>query len=210
VEAGYSSESDALQPRSPYAAAKAASEMLVGAYRATFGLDTVTTRGANTYGPRQHPEKLLPLFITNAIEGQPLPLYGDGLQRRDWLFVDDHADAVSHVLDHGAAGATYNVPGGDERTNRSVTEALLGRLDRPWSLVRQVADRPGHDRRYAMSGELMADLGWHPRTAFADGLDLTVRWYEENRDWWRRRKDGEWDDYYTRQYGRRLAESTPA
>lgn len=210
VETGSSAEDDPLQPRSPYAAAKAAGEMLVGAYRATYGLDTVTTRGANTYGPRQHPEKLLPLFITNAIEGQPLPLYGDGLQRRDWLFVDDHADAVSHVLDHGASGAIYNVPGGDERTNRWVTKALLRRLERPWSLVRQVADRPGHDRRYAMSGRLIEDLGWRPRTAFEDGLDLTIRWYEENRAWWRGRKDGDWDEYYIRQYGRRLAESTPA
>jgi dTDP-glucose 4,6-dehydratase len=210
VERGFCSEDWPLAPRSPYSAAKAAGDLLVAAYHATYGVDAVTTRGGNTYGPRQHPEKLLPLFISNAIDGAPLPLYGDGLQRRDWLFVDDHADAVGHVLDRGAAGATYNVAAGQERTNRAVTEAILRHLDRPWSLVRTVADRPGHDRRYAMDGGRLAALGWRPGVPFDDGLARTVAWYVENAEWWRARKDPSWDDYYARQYGRRLAESTPA
>lgn len=210
VEEGFSSEDAAMEPRSPYAAAKAAADLLVAAYVTTFDLDAVTTRGANTYGPRQHPEKLVPLFISNAIDQQPLPLYGDGLQRRDWLFVDDHADAVSFVFDHGLAGQVYNVPGGQERTNRAVTEAILGRLERPWSLVRQVADRPGHDRRYAMSGTRLESLGWRPTVTFEDGMARTIDWYEQNQEWWRQRKDADWNDYYARQYERRLAESTPA
>ncbi len=131
----------------------------------TYGLDAVVTRGSNTYGPYHHPEKLIPLFITNAIDDQPLPLYGDGLQRRDWLYVADHAGAIGHVLDHGVAGETYNVPGDNERTNRDVVAHSLERLGKPWSLVRQVEDRPGHDRRYAMDGSKLAALGWRNQVA---------------------------------------------
>ncbi|MDQ3448382.1 MAG: dTDP-glucose 4,6-dehydratase [Chloroflexota bacterium] len=210
VEEGLSSEDAAMEPRSPYAAAKAAADLLVAAYGTTFGLDAVTTRGANTYGPRQHPEKLVPLFISNAMDHQPLPLYGDGLQRRDWLFVDDHADAVSFVFDHGLSGLVYNVPGGQERTNRAVTETILERLERPWSLVRQVADRLGHDRRYAISGARLESLGWRPTVSFEDGMARTIDWYERNQDWWRERKGADWNDYYARQYEQRLAGSTPA
>jgi len=189
---------------------RAAGELLVGAYEATYGLDTVITRGSNTYGPYQHPEKVVALFVTNALEDQPLPLYGDGLQRRDWLFVDDHADAVGFVLDHGLAGATYNVPAGQERTNREVTAAILAALDRPWSLVRSVPDRPGHDRRYAMDGSRLAELGWRPRVAFEEGIQLTIGWFRDNDAWWRAIKSGEWVDYYERQYGERLARSVEA
>jgi dTDP-glucose 4,6-dehydratase len=210
VEQGLSRESDALRPRSPYSAAKAAGELLVHSYRETFGLDGVVTRGANTYGPRQHPEKLVPLFITNAIDDQPLPLYGDGLQRRDWLYVDDHADAVGFVLDRGRAGEAYNVPAGEERTNREVVEALLARLGKPWSLVRSVPDRPGHDRRYAMDGGRLAELGWRPQKRFAEGIEGTVDWYVSHDDWWRRTRSADWADYYERQYGQRLRESVEA
>ncbi|HET7168164.1 MAG TPA: dTDP-glucose 4,6-dehydratase [Candidatus Limnocylindrales bacterium] len=204
IETGHAREGDPLAPRSPYAAAKAAGELLVGSYVVTHGLDAVVTRGSNTYGPYHHPEKLIPLFVTNAIDDRPLPLYGDGLQRRDWLYVDDHAAGIDFVLRHGASGQTYNVPGGVEMTNRDTVRLLLERLDKPWSLVRHVEDRPGHDRRYAMDGSRIAALGWHPRVAFEDGLARTVDWFVANEAWWRAARSGDWDAYYERQYGARL------
>ena len=204
VEEGASHEDDALAPRSPYAAAKAAGEMLVRSYIVTHGLDAVVTRGSNTYGPYHHPEKLIPLFVTNAIDDLPLPLYGDGLQRRDWLYVGDHAGAIDHVLRHGTAGETYNVPGGVEMANRDTVRLLLERLGKPWSLVRHVEDRPGHDRRYAMDGSKIAALGWRPRTSFEEGLAATVEWFVANEPWWRAARSGDWDSYYERQYGSRL------
>jgi dTDP-glucose 4,6-dehydratase len=210
VATGLSTEDGALSPRSPYSAAKAAGELLVGSYVVTHGIDALVTRGSNTYGPYQHPEKLIPLFITNAIDDKDLPLYGDGLQRRDWLYVADHAGAIDHVLRHGVTGETYNVPGSVEMTNREVVTALLGRLDKPWSLVRTVADRPGHDRRYAMDGTKLAALGWRNRTAFEDGIAETVDWFVANAGWWRAARSGDWDAYYARQYGSRLAGSTAA
>ena len=210
VEDGYSVETDALAPRSPYAAAKAAGELLVRAYNVTHGLDAVITRGANTYGPHQHPEKVVPLFITNALDDQPLPLYGDGRQQRDWLYVDDHADAVGYVLDHGAGGEAYNVPGMGLRTNRELTAAILERLGKPWSLVRSVPDRPGHDIRYAMDGAKLAALGWRPVVTVERGLAETIEWFRTNEAWWREAKSGDWVAYYERQYGRRLAESVEA
>lgn len=214
VPAGLSVEADGLAPRSPYAAAKAAGELLCRAYGETHGLDMVLTRGANTYGPYQFPEKIVPLFVTNALDDQPLPLYGDGLQQRDWLYVDDHADAVGFVLDRGRSGEAYNVPGtvpeARPLTNRAVTEAILAALDKPWSLVRSVPDRPGHDRRYAMSGEKLAALGWAPAVPFAEGLPRTVAWYRDHAGWWRAIRDGDFDAYYERQYGKRLAESVEA
>ena len=210
VPSGRSSEDDALAPRSPYSAAKAAGELLVRSYVVTHDIDAVVTRGSNTYGPYQHPEKLIPLFITNAIDDQPLPLYGDGLQRRDWLFVSDHAGAIEHVLRHGTSGETYNLPGSVELTNREVVAALLARLGKPWSLVRTVADRPGHDRRYAMDGSKLAALGWRNRVPFDEGIVTTVDWFTANDTWWRGVRSGEWDAYYARQYGARLAGSTAA
>ena len=204
VEDGYSREDDPLRPRSPYAAAKAAGELLVRSYVVTHGVDAVVTRGSNTYGPYHHPEKLIPLFVTNAIDDQPLPLYGDGLQRRDWLYVADHASAVDHVLRNGISGETYNIPGGVEMANRDVVRLLLDRLGKPWSLVRHVEDRPGHDRRYAMDGSRIADLGWRARMSFEDGLAETVDWFVANEAWWRAARSGDWDAYYERQYGSRL------
>jgi dTDP-glucose 4,6-dehydratase len=208
VDAGFSREEDALAPRSPYAAAKASGEMLVRSYVVTHGLDAVVTRGSNTYGPYHHPEKLIPLFVTNALDDLPLPLYGDGLQRRDWLYVADHADAIDHVLRHGAPGETYNIPGGAEMANRDTAALLLERLGKPWSLVRHVEDRPGHDRRYAMDGSKLAALGWRPRTSFEDGLAATIDWFRANEAWWRAARSGDWDAYYERQYGARLRSAT--
>jgi dTDP-glucose 4,6-dehydratase len=210
VERGLAVESDPLAPRSPYAAAKAAGDLLARAYHATYDVDVVVTRGSNTYGPFQHPEKLIPLFVTNALEDLPLPLYGDGLQRRDWLHVADHAGAVAHVLARGVAGEVYNLPGSVELGNRELVARLLALLGKPWSLVRSVADRPGHDRRYAMDGSRLAALGWINRVAIDAGLATTVDWYRENRDWWRAVRGGDWDAYYARQYGERLATSSAA
>jgi len=205
VPEGSSTETDRLDPRSPYSAAKAAGELLVGSYVVTHGVDAVVTRGSNTYGPFHHPEKLIPLFVTNAIDDLPLPLYGDGLQRRDWLYVSDHAGAIDHVLRHGRSGETYNVPGSAEMTNRDVVAALLDRLGKPWTLVRSVPDRPGHDRRYALDGSKLAATGWRNRTSFEDGLAATIDWFRDNESWWRAARSGDWDAYYERQYGTRLA-----
>ena len=210
IPAGRSVETDALAPRSPYAAAKASSELLVRAYRTTFGLDTVITRGSNTYGPRQHPEKLVPLFVTNALAGEPLPMYGDGLQVRDWLHVSDHAAGIEFVLRHGQPGEAYNVAGGTELTNREVIGRLLEATDRDWALVRTVPDRPGHDRRYAMDGSKLRSLGWAPAVPFDDGLPATVAWYRDNPDWVTAAKGGDWAAYYERQYAHRLARGTAA
>jgi dTDP-glucose 4,6-dehydratase len=210
VETGESREDDRLEPRSPYSSAKAGGELLARSYFVTYGLDLVITRGSNTYGPYHHPEKLIPLFVTNAIDDQQLPLYGDGLQRRDWLYVADHAGAIGHVLEHGVSGETYNVAGNNERTNRDVVTTLLRHLGKPWSLVRQVEDRPGHDRRYAMDSSKLAALGWTNKIPFEAGLPATVDWYLQNQDWWRAIKSGEWKDYYQRQYGARLAGSREA
>ncbi len=210
VEEGSSREGDRLAPRSPYAAAKAAGELLVRSYVVTHALDAVVTRGSNTYGPYHHPEKLIPLFVTNAIDDLPLPMYGDGLQIRDWLHVADHAAGIEHVLRHGRAGETYNLAGGTELPNREVVQRILERLGKPWSLVRSVPDRPGHDRRYAMDGSKAAALGWRPTVGFDAGLAATVDWYLANEAWWRAVKSGDWDAYYERQYGDRLARSLAA
>ena len=202
---GRSVETDALAPRSPYAAAKASSELLVRSSVITFGLDAVITRGSNTYGPHQHPEKLIPLFVTNALAGEPLPMYGDGMQVRDWLHVSDHAAGIEFVLRHGVTGEAYNLPGGTELPNREVIGRLLEATGGDWSLVRTVPDRPGHDRRYAMDGSKLRALGWAPRVAFEEGLRETVDWYRDNPEWVASARSGDWDSYYARQYGDRLA-----
>ena len=205
IDEGHVKEDAPLAPRSPYSAAKAAGDHLVRSYHVTYGLDVLITRGSNTYGPYQHPEKLIPLFITNAIDDRELPLYGDGMQRRDWLYVADHAGAIEHILRNGVRGEIYNVPGSRELPNREVVKQLLERLGKPWSLVKHVEDRPGHDRRYAMDGTKLAALGWRNRTDFEAGLAQTVDWFELNEPWWRSIRSGDWDAYYERQYGARLA-----
>jgi dTDP-glucose 4,6-dehydratase len=198
-------EEDPLRPSSPYAASKAGGDLQVLAYARTYGLDVVVTRGANTYGPFQYPEKLIPLFVTNALDGEPLPVYGDGRQRREWLHAEDHAAAIERALREGEAGALYNI-GGEERENLDVTSRILELTGASEELVRHVEDRPGHDRRYSVDDSRMRDLGWARGYAFEDGLAATVAWYRERRDWWEPIKSGEYAAYYKEQYARRLGE----
>jgi dTDP-glucose 4,6-dehydratase len=205
VPEGSATEDDPVKPRSPYAASKAGADLLVRAYHTTHGLPAMITRASNNYGPYQYPEKVIPLFVTNAIDDQPLPLYGDGLQVRDWLYVLDHCDAIAHILEHGVPGDTYNVGGDRELTNLELTRAILALLDKPISLVQSVPDRPGHDRRYSISSTKLHALGWRPAKPFEDGLAATVDWYLAHEDWWRPLKSGEYLDYYRRQYADRLA-----
>jgi dTDP-glucose 4,6-dehydratase len=207
---GSSRETDPLNPSSPYSAAKAAGELLVPAYVRTFGVNASTTRGSNTYGPNQYPEKVIPLFVTNALDGEPLPLYGDGRQVRDWLFVEDHCAGVELVLREGEPGQAYNVGGGDERENIHVAGRILELTGADPSLLRRVDDRPGHDRRYSLDTTKLRSLGWRPQVDFDEGLRRTVDWYRENRAWWEPIKSGEFREYYERQYGERLSTSSPA
>lgn len=179
-------ESDPLQPSSPYAATKAAGDHLARAYHVTYGLPTIVLRPSNTFGPCQFPEKLIPLFLTNALEGKTIPVFGDGLNVRDWLYVEDHCRAVETALLKGRSGSVYNVGGGVELTNIEVARRILAALDAPQDLIQFVPDRPGHDRRYAMDSGLIRALGWEPETPFAEGLKRTVRWYASNRSWWRK------------------------
>jgi dTDP-glucose 4,6-dehydratase len=208
IPEGFFKEGDPLQPNSPYSASKAGGEMMVRAYHVTYGLHTTVTRGSNTYGPYQYPEKVLPLFITEAIDNRPLPVYGDGMQVRDWLYVDDHASAIDLVLHEGRPGEIYNVGGENERHNIEITRLILKLLDKPESLIRFVADRPGHDRRYALACDKIKALGWQPSSDLETLMEKTVRWYEQNEWWWRKIKTGEYLEYYKRQYGQRLADAT--
>jgi len=204
VEHGASSESDPIRPRSPYAASKAGGDLQALAYQTTFGTPVLITRGSNTYGPYQYPEKLIPLFVTNLLENEQVPVYGDGLQVRDWLYVDDHARGIAHVLEHGVCGEVYNLGGGNSRTNLEITKELLRLTGRDWDAsVRHVTDRPGHDRRYALDATKARALGWSPRVDFANGLAETVAWYRAREDWWRPIKSGDFRDYYRRQYALR-------
>jgi dTDP-glucose 4,6-dehydratase len=199
-----SHEGDPLRPSSPYAASKAGGDLQVLAYVRTYGLDASITRGSNTYGPNQYPEKLVPLFVTNALDGLPLPVYGDGRQVRDWLHVDDHCAAIELVLRTGAAGEIYNIGGGHEVENLEVTHRILELTEADPSLVRHVEDRPGHDRRYSLDSSKLTALGWRPERDFASGLAETVDWYRANRAWWEPIKSGEYLAYYRRQYADRL------
>jgi dTDP-glucose 4,6-dehydratase len=201
---GSSSEADPLRPSSPYSATKAGGDLLVLGYVRTHGVNASITRGANTYGPNQYPEKFLPLFITNALEGAPLPVYGDGQQRREWLHVDDHCAAIERVLESGAPGEVYNV-GGDERENLEMVRRILDLTGADESLVRHVTDRPGHDRRYSIDDSKLRGLGWKPQIALEDGLAATFAWYRDNRAWWEPIKSGEYRAYYEQQYAERLA-----
>jgi len=205
IPTGYFKEGDTLEPNSPYSASKAGGELMVRAYQVTYGLHTTVTRGSNTYGPYQYPEKLAPLFITEAIDNRPLPVYGDGMQVRDWLHVDDHARAIDLVLHQGAPGELYNVGGENEQHNLDVIRLLLRIMDKPESLLRYVQDRPGHDRRYALDCAKIKALGWQPRKDFEGALAETVRWYQQNEWWWRKLKNGEYMEYYKQQYAARLS-----
>jgi dTDP-glucose 4,6-dehydratase len=203
-EGASSGEDDPLRPSSPYSASKAGGDLQVLAAVRTFGVDACITRGANTYGPNQYPEKLIPLFVTNALDGEPLPVYGDGRQRREWLHVEDHCSAVELVLRAGGGGEVYNI-GGEERENLDVTARILELTGASGDLVRLVEDRPGHDRRYALDDSKLRALGWSPAHALsATGLAETVEWYRDNRAWWEPIKSGAYREYYERQYAARL------
>jgi dTDP-glucose 4,6-dehydratase len=194
-----------LRPSSPYSASKSGGDMQVLAYVRTYGTDALITRGANTYGPRQYPEKFLPLFITNAFEGKHLPVYGDGRQSREWLHVEDHCAAIEIALRKGGAGEVYNV-GGQERENMEVVRRILDLTGGSPDLVRHVEDRPGHDRRYSVDSTKLQSLGWAPQHSFdSGGLAETVEWYRENREWWEPIKSGDYQRYYEQQYAARLA-----
>jgi dTDP-glucose 4,6-dehydratase len=195
-------ETTPLHPNNPYSATKAAADMMVGAYAHSFGLPAVVTRSSNNYGPNQYPEKFIPLFISNALEGKPCPLYGDGMHVRDWLHVEDNARGILAALEKGRAGEVYNLGGGNERPNLQVARALLGLLERAESLLTFVKDRPGHDRRYAIDcSKAKRELGWSPRVRFEAGLRDTVRWYREHAGWVARVKSGAYREYYAKQYG---------
>jgi dTDP-glucose 4,6-dehydratase len=200
-------EETPLAANSPYAASKAAGDLLVRAAHHTFGMDTVTTRCSNNFGPYQFPEKVIPLFVTNLIEGRKVPLYGDGLNVRDWLHVDDHCEAILTVLEEGRPGEVYNVGGNNERSNLELTHAILELMGVGEEMIEYVKDRPGHDRRYAIdAGKIKRELGWEPsRSAWPDALGATVAWYRDNPEWWRRVRSGAYRDYYQRQYAGRTA-----
>lgn len=207
VPVGSSKETDAVAPRSPYAASKASADLMVGAYRVTYGLPVSITRASNNIGPYQYPEKVVPLFVTNAIDDEPLPVYGDGLQVRDYEYVLDHCEATDLVLHKGELGEVYNIGTGTEMPNLDMTHLVLDLLGKPQSLIRHVPDREGHDRRYSVDVSKIRALGWEPDHNCAEALELTVRWYQENEWWWRKIKSGEYKEYYQRQYGWRLAQS---
>jgi len=204
LDAPACTEESPIRTSSPYSASKAGGELQVFAYVRTYGVDALVTRGANTYGPRQYPEKFLPLFITNAFDGLPLPVYGDGRQRREWLHVDDHCAGIELALRKGQAGEAYNISG-QERENMAVVRRILDLTGASPDLVRHVEDRPGHDRRYAVDSTKLQGLGWRPEHSFdSGGLDETVEWYRGNREWWEPIKSGDYRRYYEQQYAARL------
>ena len=200
VPEGRSREADPLRPRSPYSASKAGGEHIATAYSESFGLPLLVTRSSNNYGSHQYPEKLVPVLITNAIDGLPLPLYKDGSAVRDYLFVEDNCRAIDHVLHEAPIGSVFNVGTGVETTGLNVAEAVLDIMGKPRSMIDYVADRPGHDYRYALDIERITGLGWEPRVNLAEGLDRTVRWYQDRQDWWRPLKSGEYWDFYRKNY----------
>ena len=205
VPEGESKETDELRPRNPYSASKAGADRLAYSYWATYKVPVVITRASNNYGPNQFPEKVIPLFVTNAIDNIPLPLYGDGLNVRDWLHVDDHCSGIDVAIERGTDGEVYNIGGGNEVKNVDLTHRILELADRPRTLIRPVADRPGHDRRYALGTGKLRALGWSPIVPFDTGLKATVDWYRQNEGWWRpiKEQDKAFREYYQTQYGNR-------
>ena len=200
TETGSFTEESDLAPSSPYSASKAGADLLVLAYHRTYGAPVLITRSSNNFGPWQYPEKIIPLFIINAIDDQALPVYGDGLNVRDWLYVDDNCAGIDAVLRKGALGEVYNIGGGNEVRNLALTRQILELLGKSPELIRFVADRPGHDRRYSIDCGKLQALGWRPATPFETGLERTVSWYRDNPPWWRKIKSGEWREYYEQQY----------
>ncbi len=204
IEAGSFTEQSPLSPSSPYSATKAGADLLVASYRHTFGLESLICRGSNNYGPFQYPEKLIPLMVLNALHGDPLPVYGDGQQVRNWIYAEDFARGIGFALEHGLAGEVYNVGGPDECPNLEVVQKIIEYTGAGEELIEYVSDRPGHDRRYSLSSEKIRALGWQPQVHFAEGLKRTVDWYRENTAWWEPIRSGEYRAYYERQYGRAL------
>jgi len=200
IEKGSFSETDPLMPRNPYAASKAGADRLAYSYWATYRLPVVISRASNNFGPYQYPEKVIPLFVTNALRGIPLPLYGDGMNVRDWLFVDDHCRAVDFLIEHGADGEVYNVGGGNEVPNIELTHFILDYLKKPRTLITRVKDRQGHDRRYSLNCDKLKRLGWRPREDFHAAMRETIDWYVRNEWWWEKLKSGEYWEYYRKQY----------
>src|SRR3954471_844130 len=205
IEKGTFTEESPLNPSSPYSATKAAGDLLVASHVHTYGLESFIKRGPTNYCPRQYPEKLIPLAILNALHDDPLPVYGDGKQVRNWLYVEDFARAIDLVLREGVPGEVYNVGGPDETANIDVVRRILAATDRDESLIEYVQDRPGHDRRYSLSSAKVRELGWEPSRRFSEGLHQTVDWYRDNEWWWEPIRSGEYREYYERQYGRKLA-----
>ncbi len=205
IEDGSFTETSHLRPSSPYSATKTGADLLVESYFHTYGLPAVICRGSNNYGPYQYPEKLIPLMILNALHGDPLPVYGDGMQVRNWIHATDFGRAIGHVLEHGVPGEVYNAGGPDECPNIEVVNRIVELTGADESLIEHVTDRPGHDRRYSLSSEKARALGWEPRVRFAEGLEQTVAWYRENGWWWEPIRSGDYRAYYERQYGRSLA-----
>lgn len=204
IDAGSFSEEAPVHPRNPYAASKASGELFGMAFYESYGMPVIITRGSNTYGPYQYLEKVLPLFITNALDGEPLPLYGDGRNVRDWLFVDDHCRGIDCVLRQGEPGQIYNISGGNEKQNIELTHKVIELTGAPATLMQPVKDRLGHDRRYSINDAKLRALGWRPQMNWEEGMACTVRWYQENEWWWRKIKNGSFKEYYQRQYGRLL------
>jgi dTDP-glucose 4,6-dehydratase len=204
-ETGYFTEETPLAPNSPYSASKAGGDLLVRAYHETYGLNVNITRCSNNYGPYHFPEKLIPLMITNALEGKELPIYGDGQNIRDWLHVKDHCAAIDLVIHKGRPGEVYNIGGHNERTNNEIVHLIVEKLGVSKDLIKYVADRPGHDRRYAIDPtKIMTELGWKPQYTFENGIVETIQWYIDNQEWWKNIKSGEYMNYYQKQYGDRL------
>jgi dTDP-glucose 4,6-dehydratase len=204
IEQGSFTEASPLDPSSPYSASKAGGDLIVSAFAHTYGADALIVRASNNYGPRQYPEKLIPLAILNALHGDPVPVYGDGAQVRNWLHVSDFCSAIDLVLEEGEAGEAYNVGGPDELSNIEVVRRILELTEAGESLIEHVADRLGHDRRYSLASDKVERLGWKAAVGFAEGLEATVAWYRENRDWWEPLRSGEYRDYYRRRYGTEL------
>jgi dTDP-glucose 4,6-dehydratase len=209
VPEGSSTERDNYDPRSPYSASKAGGELMCRAYFETFHTPVVITRGSNNYGPYQYPEKLIPLFITNLLDGKPVPVYGDGMNVRDWIYVLDHCSGIDAVLHQGVLGEAYNVGGGNEKPNIEITKLLLDLTGRGPDMITYVADRPGHDRRYSLDTSKLRALGWAPGHSFEESMRATVDWYRDNRWWWEKIKSGEYSEYYHKQYGQREVLSRP-
>jgi dTDP-glucose 4,6-dehydratase len=204
IEEGSFTEESPLQPSSPYSATKTGADLLVLSYFHTYGLETLICRGSNNYGPYQYPEKLIPLMVLNALHGDKLPVYGDGMQVRNWLYVEDFGRGIAHALQHGAPGEVYNCGGPDECPNIEVVKRIVELTGNDDSLIEYVTDRPGHDRRYSLASEKLRALGWEAQVHFAQGLERTVEWYRENAWWWEPIRSGDYREYYERQYGRAL------